>query len=219
MNTELSHIDSDYRVELVRKAIHFCSLSIPIGYFFVPRSVALIIFIPLTLAFLLVDVARYYHRPIQEWFYKWFGWLLRKHESDDKKKRLNGASYVLISATICILVFPKIIAITSFAILIICDLTAALVGKRFGKHRFFGKTLEGSLGFFASGVIVILFTPKVGYESTEYAIGMLSVALGTVIESMSVEVDDNLSIPLTVGLALWIMYHYFLPGLNVYSFG
>jgi dolichol kinase len=45
------------------------------------------------------------------------------------------------------------------------------------------------------------------------------VALGTLIESLSVEVDDNLSVPLTVGLALWIMYHYFLPGLNVYTFG
>lgn len=177
------------------------------------------IFIPLTLAFVLVDVARYYHRPIQEWFYNWFGWLLRQHESDDKKKRLNGASYVLISATICIFVFPKIIAVTSFAILIICDLTAALVGKRFGRHRFFGKTLEGSLGFFASGIIVILCTPKIGYQSAEYLIGIFSAAFGAVIESLSVEVDDNLSIPLTVGLALWIMYHYFLPGLNVYAFG
>jgi len=219
LNTELSHIDSKYRIELIRKAIHFCSLSIPIGYFFVPRSVALMVFIPLTLAFLIVDLARYHNGPVQKWFYNWFGWLLREHESDDKKKRLNGASYVLISATICIVIFPKIIAVTSIAILIICDLIAALVGKRFGKHRFFGKTLEGSLGFLASGIIVILLTPKIGYLSAEYLIGIFSVALGTVIESLSIEVDDNLSIPLTVGLAMWTMYHYFLPGLNVYAFG
>lgn len=219
MNTELSHIDSAYRIELIRKGIHFCSLSIPIAYFYVPRGVALDVFIPLTLAFAAVDIARYYHSPIQEWFYRSFGWLLRERETDSRKKRLNGATYVLISATICVIVFPKIIAVTCFAILIVSDLTAALVGKRFGKHRFFSKSLEGSLGFLVSAVAVVALTPKIEYKFSEYLIGVGGAAVGTVVEALSTEVDDNLSIPLVVGVTIWLMYYYFLPGVNVYAFG
>ena len=219
MNTELSDFDGAYRVELIRKGIHFCSLSIPIAYFYVPRGVALIVCIPLTLAFAAVDIARYYHRPIQEWFYRSFGWLLRQHETDTTRKRLNGATYVLISATICVIVFPKIIAVLSFAILIVSDLTAALVGKRFGKHKFLSKSLEGSLGFLVSAVAVVALTPKVEYLFPEYLIGAAGAAVGTFVEALSTEVDDNLSIPLAVGVTIWIMYHYFLPGVNVYTFG
>lgn len=219
MNNKLQHIDDSYRIELIRKAIHFCSLSIPIGYLYVDKSFALMIFIPLMVAFTGVDIARHYYQPIQSWFYKSFGWLLREHEGDKKRKRLNGASYVLVSATICVLLFPKIIAVTGLAILIVSDLTAALVGKRFGKHRFFGKTLEGSIGFFVSGLLVIAVAPKVEQLASEYLVGALGVAVGTVVEALSIEIDDNLSIPLTVGLAMWTMYHCFLPALNIYARG
>ncbi|MBI4548015.1 MAG: dolichol kinase [Ignavibacteriae bacterium] len=215
----LAGIESSYHIELVRKAIHLCSLSIPIFYFFTPKNVALAVFIPLTIAFLVVDVARYYHKPIESWFYTWFGWLLRRRESDREKKRLNGATYVLISATLAIIIFPKFIAVTSFIILIISDLTAALVGRRFGKHKFFEKTLEGSLGFFLSALLVVFLTPKIEYYVGEYLIGALAAAIGTIVEALPIDVDDNLSVPLSVGGILWAAYSIVYPMLNVYKFG
>ncbi len=212
-------IDRDYRVELIRKAIHFCSLSIPILYFYLPRSVALTLSIPVTVAFLAVDIARYRFGPVEQWFYRTFGWLLRRHESDRAKRRLNGATYVLIAATICILIFPKLVAVTSIAVLIISDITSALVGRRYGKHRFLGKTLEGSAAFFLSAVVVIALTPKIEYTSGEYIVGILSAAAGTVVEALPVRLDDNITVPLSVGAILWIGYLLFLPGLNIYKFG
>jgi len=214
-----SGIESSFRIELIRKAIHLCSLSIPIFYFFTPKDVALAVFIPLTIAFLVIDVARYYHRPIEEWFYKSFGWLLRRRESDRQKKRLNGATYVLISATLAIIIFPKFIAFTSFIVLIISDLTAALVGRRFGRHKFFEKTLEGSLGFFLSALLIIFLTPKIEYYFGEYLIGALAVAVGTIVEALPIDVDDNLSVPLSVGGAMWAAYSIVYPMLNIYKFG
>ena len=218
-SNELSKIDSSYRIELIRKAIHLCSLSIPVIYFFTPRSTALTIIIPIALWFIAVDVARHYHRPIQDWFYTVFGWLLRPRESDVRKKRLNGATYVFISATLCIFLFPKLIAITSFSILIISDLTAALVGRRFGKHRFLGKTFEGSLAFFLSAVIVVLLTPKIEYQFGEYIIGMVAASFGAIVEALPIDIDDNLSIPLSVGATMWLMYHFALPMVDVYKLG
>ncbi len=219
MESGLSSIDGSYRVEIARKAIHFCSLLIPILYFYLNKENALLLLVPVTVVVIGIDVARYYSQPLQRWFLQMFGWLLRKHESDAKQKRLNGASYVLISATICVIVFPKLITLSCFTVLIISDLTAALVGKRFGRHRFFSKSLEGSLAFLVSGILVILLTPKVDYHATEYLIGIFAVAIGMIIEALPVSIDDNLSIPLLVGATMWILYFLFLPTSNIYILG
>jgi len=214
-----SIIESDYRIEVIRKAIHLVSLSIPLTYYFIPKSTALILVIPLMVAFLTIDIARYYHKPVEEWFYKFFGFLLRKRESDKKKKTLNGATYVLISATICIMFFPKIIMIIGFSILIISDITAALIGRRFGKHKFIAKSLEGSLAFFVSAIVVIALTPKIEYLPSEYLIGIAAALVGTIAEALPADIDDNLSIPISVGAVLWLLYTILLPTLNVYKFG
>jgi len=208
----------DYWAEVVRKAIHLLSLSIPIIYYFVTRSFALRVLIPLTLVFLAVDIARYYHKPTADLFYKFFGFLLRAHERDEKTKRLNGATYVLISATLCVLIFPKLFVIIGFAILIISDGSAALIGRRFGNHRFFEKSLEGSIAFFISALLVIIVTPKYYYIPMEYFFGAVAALVGTLVEAISVNVDDNLSVPMSIAITLWILYSLFLPQVNVFEF-
>ena len=211
MNTVVPHQGS-YRAELVRKGIHLFSLLVPIVYYRIGKEQALWILVPLTILFASVDYLRFRSPVLRKWFSDTFGWLLRSHETDEVRKRLNGATYVLIAATLSVLIFPKIIAITSFSVLIICDLSAALIGKRYGKRKFFSKSVEGSLAFFISGVLVILLTPKVANHPVEYLIGVVSVAVGAVVESLSINIDDNLSIPLSVGFVLWGLYYLALPG-------
>ena len=212
---EIPAIEREYRIELLRKAIHLVSIVIPIVYFYTPRSFALSILIPLTVAFLVVDVARYYNRSVEGWFYRWFGWLLRQHEKDTASKRLNGATNVLIAAFLTVAIFPKVIAVTAFAILIISDSMSALVGRRFGKHRFFGKSLEGSTAFFVFGALVVLVSPKISGSLTEYLIGFVGCAVGAVVEALPIKLDDNLTIPLGVGTTMWLLYQWFLPSLNL----
>jgi dolichol kinase len=204
-----------YRNELARKGIHLFSLSIPIIYFFISKQSALYLLLPITAGFIIVDTARYYFPPVARWFYSWFGWLLRRHETDTAKKRLNGASNVLIAASLSVLLFPKIIAINAFTILIVSDTTSALIGRRFGRHRFLAKSLEGSLAFFISAVIVIFIVPKIDRLPMEYIIGVVAAAIGTVVEASSVKIDDNLSIPISVGLTLWALYYLFLPAVDL----
>lgn len=204
-------IEENYQVELVRKGIHLFSLLIPIIYYFVSKSTALSILGPLTAAFLIVDVARYYHRPTGKWFYATFGWLLRSRELDATKKRLNGATYVLLSAILCVFLFPKLITITAFAIMIVSDSIAALVGRKFGRHSFFKKTWEGSAAFFLSAIIVVAIAPKLEYSLGEYLIGIVAGGVGAVIEALSIHIDDNLSIPFAIGLTMWLLYLLFYP--------
>ena len=204
----------DYRSELVRKAIHLCSLSIPVIYTFISRDLALQLLVPVTAGFLIVDLARYYLPPVARLFYQVFGWLLRKHEQDEKVKRLNGATNVLLSAVVCVVVFPKLVTITAFAILIISDSTSALIGRRFGRRRFFRKSLEGALAFFVSAIVVVLASPKAGAGPVEYVLGFVAAAFGAVAESAS-PIDDNISVPISVGIVLWVLYALFLPGADL----
>ena len=217
--SDLKHLDHtatiEYRHEVVRKGVHLLSLSIPIIYFFISRQLALYLLLPVTTIFIIIDTARYYIPPVTRWFYRWFGWLLRRHETDTNRKRLNGASNVLISALLCVLLFPKIIAINAFTILIISDTTSALIGRRFGRRRFLAKSLEGSLAFFISAVIVIFIAPKIDRLPMEYVIGIIAAAIGTIVEALPIKIDDNLSIPLAVGLSLWGLYALLLPAIDL----
>ncbi|RPI64035.1 MAG: dolichol kinase [Ignavibacteriales bacterium] len=215
----MTHIDNGtihYRDELVRKLIHLFSLSIPIIYYFIPSSTSIAILIGFTIFALIVDGGRFISKSFAKVFYQAFGFLLRKHELDKEKKNLTGATYVLLSALICALIFPKVIFVTAFTILIISDTMAALIGRKFGKRKFLRKSFEGTLSFFISASIVVFFTPKVGDFPMEYVIGFIAAFVGAIIENISYGyADDNLSIPISVGLTMWVLYAVIFPNLEM----
>lgn len=206
----------DYKTELLRKSIHLCSLSISIVYYFVTRESALMILIPLALFSLVIDLVRYYSAPVSKLFYSLFGFMLREHEVNKKKKTLTGATYVLLGATLVVIIFPKVFVIPAIAVLILGDIAAALLGRKFGKHKFLAKSLEGTLAFFVLGSLVILVSPKIAGLPEEYIIGFVAVAVGAIAENISYGwADDNLTIPISVCLAMWVLYSVFLPELGV----
>jgi len=109
-----------------------------------------------------------------------------------------------------------VIFVTAFTILIISDTTAALIGRKFGKTRFLRKSFVGTLSFFISASIVILITPKVGNFPLEYLIGFIAAFIGAIVENVSYGIaDDNLTIPLSIGLTMWGLYLIFFPGLEL----
>lgn len=208
-----------YRDELVRKLIHLFSLSIPIIYYFISRKEGIIILSIMTFISLLAEALRYYAPSFNVFFTSAFGFLLRKHEVDSKRKNLTGATYVFISALICIIVFPKLIFITAFSILIISDIMAALIGRRYGRHKFLAKSLEGTLAFFVSAIIVVFLTPKFLGLPEEYFIAVFASAVGAIAENISFGfADDNLSVPLSVGLTMLGLYSLFLPQVKLFLF-
>ncbi|MBI9070668.1 MAG: dolichol kinase [Melioribacteraceae bacterium] len=203
----------DYKSELLRKSIHLCSLSIPISYNFVSRELMLYVLVPLAIFSLILDVGRRFSPFIFNLLDKFFGFMMRDHEKQKGNFNLSGASWVFISAVVVVLIFPKLFVITGFAVLIVSDLTAALIGRRFGKHKFLFKSLEGTSAFFVSACIVVLLTPKYDGLFLEYIIGFIAVAIGAIAENISYGwADDNLLIPFSIGGAMWIMYSIFLPG-------
>ncbi len=215
----------DFKAELVRKGIHLLSLVIPLTYYFIPKAIALLILIPMTAAFVTVDLARYDVPLISKLFYKFFGFLLRRHEVNEKKHALNGATFMLISAVICVIIFPKFIMINSFTVLILGDASSAVFGKRYGRHkvlpgRGIPKSYEGSLAFILAAVVAVALTPKINYSLAEYAVGVAASLVAAVAEVLSYSiVDDNIAVPISFGLTMWALYILFLPHLNLFFLG
>jgi len=202
----------DYKNELARKAIHLSSISIPVIYFHISRELALVLLLPLFFGFFLVDFLRLYVKPISRWYYKVFSSMLRAHELDSEKPRFNGATYVTFSACVVVAFFPKMIAIAAFSILIISDSVAALIGRKFGRHKIAGKSIEGSLAFFVSAILIVLNTPKL-----DLVAGIVMSAVATVVELypikvLDITIDDNLTVPIIAAITSYVYYLLFLHG-------
>jgi dolichol kinase len=206
--------------EVARKALHLTSIWIPIFFYMYPRSTVLWILIPLTAFSIFVDYGRYFSPTINQLVQRLFGHILRTHEMDATRKLLSGATYVFISALLCILIFPRIIATAAFAILIISDTASALIGRKYGKHRVYDKSIEGALAFALSGCLVVLFAPKIYGHWHEYVIGFIAACVGAVIEMLSTKLrlDDNLAVPTSIGLTLWAGY-FLLSRLDPHLYG
>lgn len=197
-----------YKQEIFRKGIHLVSLSIPVIYGFISQPVALIILSVLFFPAITIDITRHVFPSVKNFVNRYFGNMMREHELDERRFLLSGATYVLLSALLCVGIFPKIIAMMSFAIMIVSDICSALIGRRFGKHPFFDKSLEGTLAFWVSAVCVVVCIGVIaGAPGEYYCIGSLASIVGGIVEAASIrlKMDDNLSIPLSIGFSSWAM--------------
>ena len=70
---------------------------------------------------------------------------------DHERHSLLGSTYVLLASLICAYAFDRPIAIVAMAFIIVGDAMAAIVGRRFGRTKVFGKSLEGAASFSLEG--------------------------------------------------------------------
>lgn len=204
--------------EILRKSIHICSLMIPIIYIFVDQKLALTILGPMMVAALLIEILNRYNETSRKLFLKIFGSIMRPHEVQ-KRFSLNGATCVLISAFITVLIFPKIVMVTAFSILIISDMSAALIGRRFGQTPFLNKSLEGSLAFALTAMMTVVAYGLIFYAPwTYFAVGLPAAVIGAIVEGASenFKIDDNFSIPFSIGF--FMLIGGFLASLMGYPF-
>jgi dolichol kinase len=193
--------------EVKRKLIHLCSISIPFLFWHLDQGPVLAILVPATLLAVAIEVLRRAVPTFEHQFRRFFGPLLRPHESSDKPE-INGATYVLVSATLCILIFPKVVAVTAFAVLIVSDTASALIGRRYGSTPFFRKSVVGSAAFFVTAMIVVCIVAYAANVSWPFiAAGTAASIVATLVEAISHgggSIDDNLTIPFAFGAVLWL---------------
>lgn len=202
--------------EFYRKAIHFFSSVIPIGYLLIPRQIVLSVLIPVLILLLLVEILKYRVEFIYRFYVKYFRLLLREHETDRDKFRINGASWLLIADVLCIILFPEYIAVEGMLLLSFSDSLSAITGRLYGKKQYApNRSYVGTLVFFLAGILIVFLTPKYHYLSAEYYLSAAALIITTIADSVKLPIDDNFLIPVVYSGVLYALYLIFLPNIFV----
>ncbi len=168
---------------------------IPIWYYFAPPPLSILGLIIATLTTVVLDLLRLNDDRLRQFFLRFFRSLIRSHEEE----HLLGSTHFMIAALISVLVFDKMIAISALFFLVIGDTAAAIVGKKFGKSIYRGKSVQGSLGCLICCLMIgflLLDSPWV------ILAGSLSA---TIFEALPVPMDDNMRVPIASGLTMQLV--------------
>jgi dolichol kinase len=125
---------------------------------------------------------------------------------------VSGGAPVYAAAALTCLFFVPLCAAAGMAVLMTADAAAALIGRKFGKHKLVnGKSLEGTLAFVLTGVLATgVCISAVGVSSLlPYVLPAVILAALAELFQKQLKVDDNFSIPLvTAGfLQLALLFH------------
>jgi len=188
--------------EVRRKFIHLIPLLIPLVSTFdiLNKQELLVVAGISTLIAFALDLSRMRRGFISKVFFQLFGTFLRPSE----KSALTGSTYYLLGIFLAILIFPKPIAEASMYILIIGDTMAAFVGIMWGRTKIWGKSLEGSLAFLISSCAILALLGRVGLW-----VAVTGALVATVVELLPLSINDNLTIPISSGVSMYLVYYLF----------
>ena len=206
------HAPIPYKAEVIRKAIHLLALVLPLGMALLGKATALILLVPTTALALAGDVLRVRSAWFAGLVERIFGFMMRGEEQPPVggPVTINGASWVLLSATLLTVIFPIRIAVVAFTMFMLGDAAAALVGRRYGRIHWgrSPRTVEGSLAFLVVGLAVMeLLDP---YSGIVFWIGAVSVAAATLAEVPAGPFNDNLRVPMVAAALLFVLERFVL---------
>jgi dolichol kinase len=134
-------------------------------------------------------------------------WVNRLFVRAEEQVRESAMTPFAIAVLLTILAVPKLAALIAIYTLAIGDPLAAVVGIRFGRHRIaHNRSVEGTLAFFAATVAITVAVLRWGTEASPGSLAAVAAGVGAVamtLELVPLKVDDNLTIPIVVGLAAW----------------
>lgn len=177
--------------EILRKSLHLVSILIVLIYEFFGKEAILWILMSFLVIVLILDYFRLEHGmkiPIFHIMYR-----------EKEGTRLGGHIYFALGAIAVICLFSKEVAYTAVLMTTIGDLTAALIGKFYGKRRVFheifnnDKSLEGSTSEFILDLLIGLLI--IGNPIVSFVMAFVA----TLSETAVSRIDDNLVVPIFSG--------------------
>lgn len=207
--------------ELKRKSLHLTGLAVPIFYLLFGREATLTLVGTAFFLFVMLEpfriieelrdnIKRRLRIYVDDEVFERVE-VLERHidEITRSHERYRVAAHIYFAAASFVVVyfFSMEIAVGAITVATVGDALAAIIGKSRGRHRFpNGKSLEGSMAYLLSGLLILW--PLVGFLPA--IIGALS---GTVVEFYGIppnakredQLDDNFSNQLTIALVLYIL--------------
>lgn len=186
--------------EFFRKFFHlfFGTLFLLLIYYFGTENSLIIISGLFLIGLILALIVRsgYKNKFIKE--------ILEIVERDHEKHFPGKAALLFFLSAIILLYFFRndtTIVIASLSLIIFADLSAAVIGKLFGKRvilnkKHYKKTLEGTIACFLVSLIILLFVVPI-------PIAILIAMISTLIEFLPI--NDNLAMPLVAAILLKLL--------------
>jgi len=192
--------------EAHRKAIHLACIVLPLWLLgeWLPwprgKEEWRWLLIGLTLAAIAIDVVRINDHRVRRFFVQFFGELIREHEHFS----LLGSTYLLIAALLAVEMFPQRVAAAALGFTVLGDGMAALVGKGWGRRRFFKKSLEGALG----GLVACVgwAAGLAGLGLLPWGVVLVGALVASLVELLPIPLDDNVGITLFAGYAMKLLW-------------
>jgi glycerol-3-phosphate acyltransferase PlsY len=191
--------------EAQRKAIHFAFILLPLevlhGWLPWPRErgewrLVLILGVLVAVA---IDVIRIHDRRFRRFFGAFFGQMLREHE----RLNLLGSTYLLLASLLVIEVCTRPVAAAAIGFTVLGDGLAGLVGRAYGRHKVFHKSLEGSAAGLAACLAWAAYLVLFGYLT--WPVVLVGALVASLVELLPIPLDDNLGVTLAAGYAMKLM--------------
>jgi dolichol kinase len=183
------------RRELQRKRIHIATAIVPVAVWYLPRPAAIVMLGAAVAVALAVEWGRRSVPWVRHRFLRLTRAMLRGHE----RHGLAGATYMAVAYLLALLLLPQRIAVAAMLYNALGDSAAAIVGRKWGRHRTsWGKSWEGAAAAFVVNLGIGVALPGIGL-----AAAVAGAVASTGLEFLPLPLDDNLRITLGGGLALW----------------
>lgn len=181
----------------LRKTWRICAIIFPLVYYFSNKVTAIFIILPVLCFFFFIEFLRFSFLRFNERLFVIFGYILKEKE----RKTLLGTTIFLVSVLLTLMLFRKEIAITAMLFLIFADSASAVVGTYFGRTKILNKSLEGSLAFLVTCLLIGLLTKLAGI-GLAWPVIIAGAFTATVTEFLPLPVDDNFTIALSSGIVM-----------------
>ncbi|MQF69761.1 hypothetical protein FIM12_05460 [SAR202 cluster bacterium AD-804-J14_MRT_500m] len=184
-----------------RKLFHVLAGSIiPVMGIFVSSQIMVNVLLVISGLAILSETARFTSPSINKGLVRLFKPLLKPADV----YQVTSATYMVIAALGCFLLFDKSIAVAALLFLSVGDPVASLTGIRMSGFRIGKKSPRGSIAFFIVTICLSLVLWGMGIAHPLWAL-IIGGAVATSVELAPVPLDDNATIPLVSGAAISIL--------------
>ncbi len=153
-----------------------------------------------------MEIGRRFSDGWNEVMMRLFAHVAHPHE----RYRVNSSTWFLTALTILAIIGEPVAGALAVMVLGVGDPAAALVGRRWGRTKLVNnRSLEGTATFFVVAAVTCLAVLAIWHADlgwgTRIVAAVVASAVGALVELFSRRLDDNFAIPVSVGLAVWVV--------------
>lgn len=159
-----------------------------------PRESTLAFFGAVAIIFVAAEMLRLTIAPLNRRLISLFSSLSAGFKPKEATRPI-GTTYYLVASFLAFLLFARDVAAAALFFTAVGDALAAAVGERYGRVKVGTKSLEGSIAFLASALLVGYILILVGLHLSPLAV-MVGATAAALVELLPIPIDDNLTVPI-----------------------